>query len=90
MSHGASSPHADARLDRTKAMYEDMCGPVSTMIREAEIAALAVVPWKGRVLRTIRCHGTSGKGPHDCNVPEALLWSLMSLNHFRCVYHAND
>lgn len=90
MSHGAAAPHADARLDRTKSMYRDMCGPVSTLMRECEIATLPAVEWKGKTLRTIRCHGTSGKGPHDCNVPEALLWSLMSLKHFLCVYHSGD
>lgn len=55
--------------------------------REAEIAALPAVEWKGRTLRTIRCQGDFGKGPHDMNVPEAILWSLINLNRFICPYH---
>jgi hypothetical protein len=46
-----------------------------------------VVTWKGRRLRTIRCQGDFGKGPHDVNVPEALLWCLISLARFLCPYH---
>ena len=55
--------------------------------RAAEIAALPVVEWKGRRLHTLRCHGETGRGPHDVNVPESLLWSLISLRRYRCPYH---
>ena len=48
------------------------------------------VEWKGKRLYAIRCTGTSGKGPHDCNVPEGLLWQLLSLDAYLCVYHAGD
>ena len=34
--------------------------------------------------------GTSGKGPHDVNVPLVVVWSLISLRRFYCVYHAGD
>ena len=80
MSHGVATPlhRLERQLVKAKAMYVEMCGPVSALMRECEIAALPTVKWKGKALRTIRCHGTSGKGPHDCNVPEGLLWSLMS------------
>lgn len=92
MSHGVATPlhRLERQLVKAKAMYVEMCGPVSALMRECEIAALPTVKWKGKALRTIRCHGTSGKGPHDCNVPEGLLWSLMSLTAFLCVYHAGD
>ena len=92
MSHGAATPQhrIERQRERAKGLYAEMCGPVSTLIRESEIASLPRVEWKGKQLRTIRCHGTSGNGPHDCNVPEGLLWSLMTLKEFLCVYHAGD
>ena len=65
----------------------DVLGPTLAAEREAEIAALPIVVWKGRTLKTIRCCGTTGKGPHDYNVPESTLWSLISLKEFHCVYH---
>lgn len=58
--------------------------------RERYIESLPAVTWKGLALRTLRCHGTSGEGPHDVNVPEALAWSLMHPEGFCCVYHAGD
>ena len=65
-------------------------GPLRTARREREIAALPTVQWKGRTLYTLRCQGTSGKGPHDVNVPVLLVWHLMDLRHFFCPYHAGD
>ena len=65
-------------------------GPARMAIREAEIAALPTVEWKGRTLYTLRCNGTSGKGPHAVNVPIALCWHLLNLRRFFCVYHAGD
>ena len=56
--------------------------------REMEIEALPVVVWRGKRLRTIRCTGITGRGPHDCNVPEAMLWSLIDFRRFRCPFHA--
>ena len=58
--------------------------------RAEEIEALPVVYWQGRQLRTLRCHGTRGKGSHLVNVPEALLWSLIALTGWCCPYHAGD
>ena len=57
-------------------------------VRSYEIQHLPAVEWKGRTLRTITCHGTSGKGHHRVNVPESLLWQLMSVHYFMCPYHA--
>lgn len=65
-------------------------GTTRVAIREAEIAALPTVTWKGRTLYTIRCHGTSGKGPHDVNVPLAVVWHLINLHRYFCPYHAGD
>lgn len=55
--------------------------------RQRDIAALPTVQWKGRTLYTIRCEGDFGRGPHMVHVPESLLWSLLSVRHFRCAYH---
>lgn len=78
---GADGLIADAKLE---------LGPERAAKRQAEIDALPVVNWKGRMLYTLRCHGTSGKGPHDVNVPLAMVWHLISLKRFYCVYHAGD
>lgn len=65
-------------------------GPEGTRRRAAEIAALPTVIWKGRTLYTLRCCGTSGHGPHNYNVPLMMVWSLIGLENFYCVYHAGD
>jgi hypothetical protein len=78
---GADEVIAEAQAD---------LGPARTAARQREIDALPTVPWKGRTLYTLRCHGTSGKGPHDVNVPLAMLWHLINLRRFFCVYHAAD
>ncbi len=89
MSHGAVTSGwrqvNDAR--RAKAAFVEFLGPEAATLREAQIAALPSVTWTGKPLKTLRCHGTTGKGPHDCNVPEGLLWALISLEGFHCVYH---
>lgn len=78
---GADEIMAEARL---------ILGQDRTVAREAEIAALPTVEWKGRTLYTLRCCGTSGKGSHDVNVPLMMVWHLISLKRFFCVYHAGD
>lgn len=80
---------ASARAARAALVcYEAMGEPGRVAQRQREIAALPTVEWKGRTLYTIRCTGTTGKGPHVLNVPEALLWALIDLRAFRCPYHA--
>jgi hypothetical protein len=93
--HGRTiSPHDDAVCARTRATYaaatREWGDPGWEARRAAEIAALPTVEWRGRTLYTLRCHGTRGKGPHDVHLPERVLWSLIGLTHFRCVYHAGD
>jgi hypothetical protein len=90
MSHGAAAPHEAARCARTRAYYRDALGVEAEARRARDIDALPRVEWKGKPLRTLRCHGTSGKGPHDCNVPESMLWALIGLVPFYCVYHRDD
>ena len=82
--------HEDAILARSKRFAAEFLGPEGVARRQAEIAALPTVQFKGRTLYTLRCHGTRGKGPHDVNVPESLLWQLIGLTRYRCVYHAGD
>lgn len=92
MSHGVSSPKSrlDSQTLTAKGAFLDALGPLETLRRGFEIERLPRVMWKGKTLRTIRCCGTSGKGPHNCNVPEGLLWALIDLKDFLCVYHAGD
>jgi hypothetical protein len=80
--------HPERQRVQARAAFVEVRGEGATQEREQEIAALPVVAWKGKRLRTIRCTGTTGRGPHLVNVPEALLWSLISLTHYRCPYHA--
>lgn len=74
-------------LRRTRAAYVQMRGEEAAVQRAAEIAALPTVQFKGRTLYTIRCCGTTGKGPHDRNVTEPVLWSLISLDYHLCPFH---
>lgn len=92
MSHVAATPqHRQARQTaRAREAFRDSLGPNAEMMRAAEIAALPSVTWKGKSLKTLRCHGTTGNGPHDCNVPEGLLWALLSLQDFHCVFHPRE
>ncbi len=80
--------HEDAKAARAQAAYLDIAGPERTAERAALIASLPVVEWRGRPLRTIRCTGLTGRGPHDMHVPESLLWSLIDPAQYRCVFHA--
>lgn len=82
--------HFQRQADTAREAFVEMCGPARAFIRQHQINQLKTVEWKGKTLYALRCHGTSGKGPHDTNVPESLLWSLIDLRAFRCPYHAND
>ena len=83
--------HAEpVRAERARAAFRAAHGAEAEAVRAAEIARLPMVAWKGHILRTVRCHGTSGKGPHDVNVPESLPWTLIDVRRFYCPFHAND
>ncbi|HVL65757.1 MAG TPA: hypothetical protein VM364_00715 [Vicinamibacterales bacterium] len=82
--------HLERQADTARAAFLEVAGPARSFQRSLEIARLPRVDWRGRRLYTLRCQGTSGKGPHDVNVPEGLLWSLIDLRMFRCPYHAHD
>jgi hypothetical protein len=79
--------HEDRIVWQLRAWFVETYGASDAARRAQEIAARPSVVWKGRTLRTIRCHGDYGKGPHDVHLPESVLWNLISLDHYRCVYH---
>lgn len=72
---------------RARAFFVELEGHAAAERRAAEIAALPAVVWKGKTLRTLRCTGTTGKGPHDQHVTEGQLWALISLTRWRCAFH---
>lgn len=82
--------HLDVKEQRTRAYFTEFRGCALTDARQAQIDALPLVEWKGKRLHTLRCHGTSGKGPHNVNVPASLLWSLIDLTRWRCPFHSGD
>jgi hypothetical protein len=79
--------HADRQRATARAAFVETLGDDAATVREAVIAALPVVDWKGKTLRTLRCTGTTGKGPHNVNVPESLLWALLDVGTYRCAFH---
>lgn len=79
--------HPDRQDQRARDAFVELRGAADAAGRAAQIAALPTVIWKGRTLRTIRCHGTTGKGPHDVHVPDAVLWALIDLRAYCCPYH---
>ena len=82
--------HLERQRERARSAFIEVRGLEAVAQRQAEIDALPTVEWKGKTLRTLRCNGTSGKGPHDTNVPEDLLWALIDFRIYRCPYHCND
>ena len=82
--------HADRQDRRARSTARLMMGRDWFARRAAEVAALPERQWKGRTLRTIRCCGVSGRGPHDVHAPLALLWQLISLTDYLCPYHTGD
>jgi hypothetical protein len=79
--------HHDRILRDVQAQFLDLRGADGYAKREAEIAALPSIEWKGKTLRTVRCNGTTGRGPHLCNLPLTMCWNLIDLKHYVCVYH---
>jgi len=87
MSFDRAMRHERRALDRTRAYFLELRGARDAATRAAEIEALPIVEWKGHRLRTLRCTGPFGRGPHDVNVPEYVSWSLIHLENFTCPYH---
>jgi hypothetical protein len=86
----ASAAHPEKKAARAREAFIEVRGNAEALARGIAIEALPTVQWKGRTLYVIRCHGLSGKGPHDTNVPESVLWSVIDFRAFRCPYHANS
>lgn len=80
-------PTEAERTARCRANFVQFRSEAEAVERGAEIAALPLVAWKGKTLRTIWCSGTTGRGPHALHVPEALLWELIGLSRYRCAFH---
>ena len=94
MKKNVAGLHVARQRLRAMANFRVIRGAEQTRRRKAEIAALPLVMWKGAALRTITCRGTGmfddvprGRGPHQVNVPESLLWSLMQLDRYHCPFH---
>lgn len=79
--------HPQRRAERAMRAFTETHGAAAAWARAAFIGSLPIVEWKGQRLYTLRCHGTTGRGPHDVNVPEALLWTLIEPTTFRCPFH---
>jgi len=79
--------HLEARARRLRQAFVDAYGEAAATVRQQQIDQLPVVDWKGKTLRTLRCLGPYGQGPHTQNVPEYLLWSLIDLRVWLCPFH---
>jgi hypothetical protein len=79
--------HHARKLKSSKAAFVELCGEGEVARRQAEIDALPRVTWKGAELVTMRCHGETGKGPHDVNNTEWIAWVVLSLSRWKCPYH---
>ena len=55
--------------------------------RASQIQWLPSKDWKGGMVFQVHCDGDYGRGPHDHFVPEGILWSLISVDHYRCPFH---
>ena len=89
MTTGLHCNHAK-QTERARGQFREFYGTQREAIRAAEIDAFPSVEWKGKRLRTFRCHGIRGKGPHAVNVPESLLWALIDLRMWCCPFHTGD
>src|SRR5688500_1114108 len=84
----AAGLHVERQTRTAREAFVECRSESEAVERQREIDALPVAEWKGKQLRTLRCNGTTGKGPHNTNVPESLLWALIDLRRWFCPYHS--
>lgn len=72
---------------RARAAFVQTHGDGAANHRQWQIDQLPKIIRKGRQLYTLRCRADFGKGPHDVNVPEHVLWALIDFRAFRCPFH---
>jgi hypothetical protein len=80
--------HPERRAARAKQAFLTLRGEQDYQARRAEIVMLQTSTWRGQTVYALLCNGTTGRGPHLVNVPEALLWSLIDLRAYRCAFHS--
>lgn len=72
---------------RARRAFVEQEGLAAANLRVYAISLLETKMWKGRRVYALLCDADFGKGPHTVFVPEHVLWSLLSFDHFRCPYH---
>jgi hypothetical protein len=80
--------HPERRAARARNAFLTLRGESDYQARLNEISLLAPSLWRGQPVYALLCNGTTGRGPHLVNVPEALLWSLIDLRAYRCPFHS--
>jgi hypothetical protein len=80
--------HPERRAARAKQAFLTLRGEQDYQARRAEIDRLTPSLWRGQPVYALLCNGTTGKGPHLVNVPEALLYALIDLRAYRCPFHS--
>ncbi len=72
---------------RTKAAFLTLRGVAHAAARGVDIAALPSKRWSGQRVYRMTCDADFGKGPHEVWLPARVLWSLIDLQRYRCVFH---
>jgi hypothetical protein len=80
--------HPERRAERARDAFLTLRGESDYNARRAEIVMLQTSTWRGQAVYALLCNGTTGRGPHLVNVPEAMLWSLIDLRAYRCPFHS--
>ena len=81
--------HNEMLRERMRSAFEAEYGREARQLRERQIAELPAAEWRGQPLRTVACDGDYGRGPHQQNIPEYILWTLLDVKVYRCPFHRN-
>lgn len=72
-------------IEAFKKAYSEGCILESPIERELSISLLPTVIWKERKLKSIKCVNPKHEADKAIrNVPESVLWCIISLDKFRC------